>query len=103
VTLADGTELELSDEPAAERFVARIDGAVVGAAYYTRRADSIVFTHTEVADAYEGHGVGSALARYALDAARSEAKRVVPLCPFIAGYLRRHDEYADLVDRGRHG
>jgi uncharacterized protein len=97
VTRAD--ELELADDADGERFVARLDGAVVGAAYYVRRGDRIVFTHTEVDDAHEGHGIGSALARYALDAARAEGKRVVPRCPFIAAYIARHADYADLVDR----
>ena len=57
-----------------------------------------MFTHTEVFDAYEGKGVGSALARGALDDVRARGGRLVALCPFIAAYLERHPEYADLVD-----
>src|SRR5690606_17493780 len=54
-------------------------------------------THTVVETAAEGRGVGSALARTALDAARAEGLRVVPQCPFIAAYIARHPDYADLV------
>ena len=86
--------LELVDDRDGHRYVVRVDGQVVGAAYYHRGDDRIVFTHTEVDGAHEGQGLGSVLARHALDAARSEGKRVVPQCPFIA----RHGEYADLVD-----
>jgi uncharacterized protein len=43
-------------------------------------------------------GVGTTLARGALDDVRARARRLVALCPFIAAYLERHGEYADLVD-----
>lgn len=80
------------------RFEVRVDGSLAGFADYERRDGRIVFTHTEVDDAYEGRGLGSALASGALDSAREDGTRVVPLCSFIAGYIDRHDEYADLVD-----
>jgi predicted GNAT family acetyltransferase len=47
----------------------------------------------------EGSGVGSALVAGALDDIRSRGLRVVPLCPFVAAFIRRHSEYADLVAR----
>jgi predicted GNAT family acetyltransferase len=91
--------LEVTDEPDAGRFVVRIDGEVGGAAYYKHRGDRVIFTHTEVDDAFQGRGVGSALAHGALDAVRSRGERAVPLCPFIARYISGHPGYADLVDR----
>ena len=68
------------------------------ATYYRRVGDRVVFTHTEVDDAYGGRGIGSALARGALDAVRAHGERVVPLCPFIAAYIDRHPDVADLID-----
>jgi predicted GNAT family acetyltransferase len=56
-----------------------------------------MFTHTEVLTAFEGQGVGSRLARHVLDEARTKAMHIIPVCQFIAGYLRKHREYADLV------
>jgi len=56
-----------------------------------------VFTHTVVDPAYEGKGVGSALARAALDEVRGTKRKVLPLCPFIKGWIERHREYVDLV------
>ena len=54
--------------------------------------------HTEIDPAFEGKGLGSALAKGALDAERALGEPVVPLCPFIRAYIDRHPEYADLVD-----
>jgi predicted GNAT family acetyltransferase len=58
----------------------------------------IVFTHTEVPVALEGRGIGSALARAAFADARARSLTVVPRCPFIREYIRRHPEYLDLVN-----
>jgi len=58
----------------------------------------MVLVHTEVPESAEGKGVGSALARAALDHARREDLSVVPRCPFMASYIRRHPEYGDLVE-----
>ncbi len=52
-----------------------------------------MFTHTEVEEAAEGHGVGSRLAHDALEHARATGQQVVALCPFVRAYLARHPEY----------
>jgi predicted GNAT family acetyltransferase len=72
-------------------------GTVAGFAQYLRREDHIVFTHTEVDEAFEGQGVGSTLARGALDAARSEGLPVIAQCPFIKDFIERHPDYQDLL------
>ena len=53
--------------------------------------------HTEVPKELNGRGIGSALARGLLDIARTQGLTVKPLCPFVAGYIAKHPEYADLV------
>jgi predicted GNAT family acetyltransferase len=76
-----------------------VDGELVGAAYYDVADDLIVFTHTEVDEESEGHGVGSALARGALDDVRTEGRRkVIAHCPFIKGWIERHPDYQDLLE-----
>lgn len=92
--------LEVTDNPQAGRFEVRLDGELGGSAYYRRRDDRVVFTHTEVDEAFEGRGVGGALARGSLDAVRARGERVVALCEFIAGYIDKHPEYQDLLDDG---
>ncbi|MGW4425826.1 GNAT family N-acetyltransferase [Streptosporangium sp. NPDC004631] len=78
-------------------FEAEVDGRQAGRLEFIRRDGVITYTHTEVNAEFEGKGVGAVLVRTALDAARVEGVRVVPFCPFVKGWIRRHPEYADLV------
>ncbi|HET6773911.1 MAG TPA: GNAT family N-acetyltransferase [Acidimicrobiales bacterium] len=89
---------EVRDVPARTRYEITLDGELAGFAEYREVDGARVFTHTEVFDAFEGRGVGSALARGALDQVRAGIGRAVALCPFIAGFVEQHDEYADLLD-----
>ncbi|MFI1028348.1 GNAT family N-acetyltransferase [Streptomyces sp. NPDC020951] len=95
--------VEVSDAPEARRYEARVDGEskVAGVAEYIRTTELIAFVHTEVAPEYEGRGVGSALARAALDEARAADLRVLATCPFFAGWIARHPEYEDLLYQSR--
>jgi uncharacterized protein len=79
------------------RFEATVDGELAGFAAYRLREGVIEFTHTEVDDAFEGQGVGSALVSGALDQVRAEGLEVVATCPFVRGYIERHQDYADLL------
>ena len=92
------TDVDVRDVDDSERYEARVAGELAGIAEYRRRDGRTVFTHTEVADAFEGKGVGSALARGALDDVRARGERAVPVCPFIAEWIERHPDYQDLVD-----
>jgi predicted GNAT family acetyltransferase len=87
----------VKNNPARRRYEIHVDGEVAGFAAYRSRDDAVVFTHTEIDEAHEGQGLGSALARGALDDVRESGGSVVPLCPFIKGYIDRHPEYGDLV------
>lgn len=93
--------LTVVDNPSESRFEARAtDGGVVGFVSYDADAGGpgvVVVTHTVVEPEVEGQGIGGQLARGALDLIRANGSTVVPLCTFLAAYLRRHPEYADLV------
>ena len=91
--------ITVTDNPAEGRYEAIVEG-YLSEADYTHHGTTITFTHTEVAPELEGQGVGSALARFALEDARAQGLAVIPLCPFIASYIRRHPEYAELVPEG---
>jgi len=67
---------------------------------YHLRGATIVYTHTVVPRALEGHGIAGRLAREALEYARDKGLRVVPLCPYVADYIEKHPDYGDLVSRG---
>lgn len=81
-----------------ERYEARIDGELVGFAAYRASPRQVIFTHTEVFPDWQGQGVASALARAALEDIQSDGqRRVVPLCPYIKGWIDRHREFQPLV------
>lgn len=80
------------------RYETYVDGELAGFATYRFEEGRIVFVHTEVDDAFEGQGVGSALARDALDDVRRDgSRRVVPECPFIRSWIEKHPDYQDLL------
>lgn len=81
-----------------QRYLLEVDGEVLGFAAYEEREDRLVFTHTEVDPRLEGQGMGSRLARAALDDARQRGRRIVPECAFIAAYLCRHPDWNDLLE-----
>ena len=70
---------------------------LAGTIRYTREGDVVTLVHTEVDPAFEGKGLGSILVAGALDDVRAQGKLVHPLCPFVAAYIKRHPEYADVV------
>lgn len=90
------TELVIHDNPARRRIEAHIDGRT-SFIDYRILDDQIIYYHTEVPIELEGRGIGGKMARFALDLARTHGLKVVPRCSFVAGYLKRHPEYQDLV------
>ena len=91
-------DAEVRNNKSGYRYEIWADSELAGYARYVPRTGRIAFVHTEIHDSYEGLGLGSQLAREALDDARARGLMVEPFCPFIAGYVERHlDEYQDLV------
>jgi predicted GNAT family acetyltransferase len=90
-------QFDVFDNTDQRRWQVEIDGRLA-LIKYQERDGQIMYLHTEVPPDLEGRGIASAMARAALDDARARGLRVVPLCPFVASYIRRHPEYQDLVD-----
>ena len=80
-----------------QRYEAVDNGTVLGYAVYRDLGDVVELPHTVVEPAHEGQGVASAIVRFALDDLRASGRRVRPACSFVAAYVRRHPEYADLL------
>jgi hypothetical protein len=57
-----------------------------------------VFFHTEIGDAFAGQGLGAQLVQQALLDVRESGKRIVPVCPYVAKFLKKHAEFADITD-----
>jgi uncharacterized protein len=72
-------------------------GELAGFAAYTEEGDQVVFTHTEVDGAFAGKGLGKVLAGGALDDVVARNQVIVPLCPFIASFVRKNEQYNDHV------
>jgi predicted GNAT family acetyltransferase len=90
-------EPTVHDVPERSRFEISLDGRTAGFVQYHVRPGRITLIHTEIADEFEGRGLGSILIRAALDGARERGLEVRPDCPFVRAYLGRHPEYLDLV------
>jgi predicted GNAT family acetyltransferase len=93
-------EIAVTDDAEQRRYEARVGSTLAGFADYHVQPGLITFLHTEVDPAFEGQGVGSRLVADALDDARARGLKVLPICPFVRAYVRRHDEYRDLVAPG---
>jgi uncharacterized protein len=94
------SDVTVRDNPAESRFEAYVGDRLAGFSAYELADGVITFTHTEVDDAFEGQGVGSALVRQELDAVRADGGlRVRPLCPFVRAWIDKHPDYADLTHR----
>nr|WP_255671914.1 bifunctional pirin family protein/GNAT family N-acetyltransferase [Glycomyces amatae] len=76
-----------------------VDGARAGLTAYRDRGDRRVFYHTEVDQGFARKGLASTLVEQALLDARAAGKRIVPVCPYVARFVKRHPEFADAVDR----
>jgi uncharacterized protein len=87
---------DITDNTTSSRYEMPFDGHIAFVTY-ARQGEKVVLLHTEVPEALSGRGIGSALARSVLEDIRSRDLRVVPKCEFIAGYIERHPEFADLV------
>jgi len=85
-------DIDVVDNDELRRFEITVDGKVAGFAIYRTEPGAVVFTHTEIDPAFEGQGLGSKLAAAALKDVRDRGLEIVPLCPFIAAYLKRHPE-----------
>jgi predicted GNAT family acetyltransferase len=94
---------EVLNNETERRYELKLGGRVVGVAEYRPAGPSLMFTHTEIEEGHEGQGLGSQLVQAALDDARAQKVDVVPMCPFVAAFIREHPEYVDLVQPQQRG
>lgn len=87
---------QITDDQAASRFELTMDGRLAELRY-RRNGNRLVLVHTGVPAELEGHGLGGALVRAAIDRAGHDGMTVVPLCLFARGWLERHPDMAAKV------
>lgn len=90
--------VEIRRNDAANRFETTVEGALC-VLDYRLDGNVLAINHVGVPDAVGGRGIAGQLVKAAFDAARDQAWRVIPNCPYAAAWLDRNPEYADLRER----
>ena len=88
----------IEDDPPNQRYKVWLGDEFAAYSEYENEPGRIVFTHTVVRPRFEGRGIGSRLAKFAVEDARARGLRITPICPFIRSWLERHHEYDSIVD-----
>jgi predicted GNAT family acetyltransferase len=95
---ADKTGAETTVSTEHQRYTIAVDGQTVGFAEFADRGDQRVFYHTEIDPAFGGRGLAIILVKEALNAARDDGKRIVPVCSMVGTVLKKHPEFDDITD-----
>ncbi|KAA0079084.1 N-acetyltransferase [Mycolicibacterium sp. P9-64] len=96
--LTDKTGAPVTVDKKTDEFTISVDGKSVGLEAFAERDGQRIFHHTEIDDAFGGRGLGTVLIAEALATTRADGLRIVAVCPMVAGYLKKHPEFDDVVD-----
>lgn len=80
-----------------QRYEIHVDGILAGFTEAHEKGGQVVFPHTEIFEQFAGQGLGGELVAGALDDVRVRGKKVVARCPYVARFISKHDDYADLL------
>jgi predicted GNAT family acetyltransferase len=92
----DLSKVEVVHNPTQKRFEVQL-GDQLAMVKYILGSTEIIFTHTEVPEAFEGHGIAGKLAKTAVEYAKTHGMRIRAMCPYIAEYIKRHPEYQPIT------
>jgi len=96
---AEPLHIDREEGPTKGRYVVRLNGAEAEMTYSRAGEALIIIDHTGVPDAMRGRSVGQALVRRAVEDARAEGRKILPLCPFAKAQIARHPEWQDVLHR----
>jgi predicted GNAT family acetyltransferase len=94
----DKSGAQVTVNPEDQKYTIAVDGKTVGFAEFADRGDQRVFYHTEIDPDFGGRGLATILVKEALDAARGDGKRIVPVCSMVGTVLKKHPEFDDITD-----
>jgi predicted GNAT family acetyltransferase len=97
--MADVIEVRREQSPTKGRYVAVVDGHEAEMTYSRAGEGLIIIDHTSVPDALRGRSVGQALVKKAVEDARAEGKKILPLCPFAKAQIGKHVEWQDVLQK----
>jgi predicted GNAT family acetyltransferase len=89
--------LKVTHDKANHRFEIDLNNKKALIQYKKQGEHTLNLFHTEVPKEFEGKGVGSQLVKQTLEQIKAEGKKIVPSCPFVAIYIKRHPEYNTMV------
>jgi len=92
----DPSKVEVVHNPAQKRFEMQL-GDQIAMVKYILGSKEIIFTHTEVPEAFEGHGLASKMAKVAVEYAKARGLRIRPMCPYMSAWIKRHPEYHSIT------
>ncbi len=92
----DDSHIEVKQNEAEQRYEISVDNQLA-VLEYEQKENQITYLHTGVPQTLEGHNLANKLVHVALEDARSAKLTVVPVCRFVASYIRRHQEYLSLL------
>jgi len=99
MALTDKTGAQVTVRKETDKFVVAVEGQDVGLTMFEDEGEQRVFFHTEVDEAFGGRGLATVVIGEALAQTKAEGLRIVPVCPMVTAFCKKHPEYADVVDR----
>ncbi|MBI3216068.1 MAG: N-acetyltransferase [Mycobacterium sp.] len=99
MTLTDKTGAPVTITKEGSRFVVGVEGQRVGLAAFADRDGQRVFYHTTVEEAFGGRGLATVLIAEALRQTRAEGLRIVAVCEMVSAYVKKHQDFNDILDR----
>jgi len=91
---------DIINNKAKNRYELTVDGHTAYIDYVTNQTGEVYLTHTEVPPEISGLGVGSELAQKTLERMKRRNRKIAPLCPFIAIYIRKNPEWKVIILEG---
>jgi uncharacterized protein len=94
----DNTGAQTTVSAANGKYTIAVEGQTVGLAAIADRGNQRVFYHTEVDEQFGGRGLATILVGEALEATRTDGKRVVAVCPMVAAFVKKHPAFSNVTD-----
>jgi len=96
----DLNQLDVAHNEADGRFETWIEGHL-SKLDYIQNGKNFVITHVGVYPEYRNQGIAAKIVQTALEYAKQNSLRVIPMCSYAAAYIRRNPQYAELTDQER--
>ena len=90
-------EVNVRHEPKANRFAARIGDKIAYLSYEKEGEKILNYAHTWTPPKHRGKGIAAKITKAALDYARENGFSVIPSCPYVNTFIKKHPEYQDMI------